>query len=68
MDMLRMAGVAAVADYNEDLAEDHPQVAECLRSAALIVCCSNALAKKAEKYGRTEVIEDAYETPVGSSS
>lgn len=66
MDMLRMAGVAVVADYNEDLAEDHMLVADCLRSATLIVCCSNALAKKAEKYGRTEVIKDAYETLAGS--
>lgn len=61
MDMLRRAGVAAVADYNEDLAEDFPEVAETLKSATLIVCCSTVLAEKCRLYGRTVVIPDAYE-------
>lgn len=64
MDMLRNAGVSAVADYNEDLADDHPDIAECLKSATLIVCCSTALAEKCILYGRTVVIPDAYEEMV----
>lgn len=61
MDRLRQVGVMVVADYNEDLAESHPEVARCLESASLIVCCSKVLAEKASKYGRTAVIADAYE-------
>jgi glycosyltransferase involved in cell wall biosynthesis/predicted SAM-dependent methyltransferase len=61
MDMLRRAGVSVVADYNEDLAGAHPEIAECLKSATLIVVCSTALAEKCRAYGRTEVIPDAYE-------
>jgi hypothetical protein len=61
MDMLRRAGVSVVADYNEDLACAHPEIAECLKSATLIVCCSTVLAQKCRLYGRTEVIPDAYE-------
>lgn len=66
MDMLRRAGVSVVADYNEDLAQDHPDVALGLRSATLIVCCSTVLAEKCVSYGRTLVIPDAYEEIVAT--
>jgi len=62
MDLLQLSGVSTVADYNEDLADLSPEVAACLQSASIIVCCSKELAKRAEKYGRTMVIVDAYET------
>jgi predicted SAM-dependent methyltransferase len=66
MDMLRRAGVSVVADYNEDLALAHPDVAEGLKSATLVVCCSTVLAEKCAPYGRTLVIPDAYEEIVST--
>lgn len=63
MDKLRLSGITAIADYNEDL-NTHGEVARCLESATLIVCCSPELAKKASKFGRTVVIPDAYEMMV----
>lgn len=67
MDMLRRSGVSAVADYNEDLADAHPEIADCLKSATLIICCSTVLAEKCRPYGRTLVIPDAYEEPAQKS-
>lgn len=61
MDMLRRSGISVLADYNEDLAAEHPGIAECLQSASLIVCCSTVLAEKCRPYGRTLVLPDAYE-------
>lgn len=61
MEMLRRSGVSVLADYNEDLAQAHPDVALGLKSATLIVCCSKVLAEKCAPYGRTIVIPDAYE-------
>lgn len=63
MEKLLLAGVSVIADYNEDLAAAHPEVAHCLRAASVIVCCSRRLAEKAGVYGRTMVIPDAYEVP-----
>lgn len=63
MDKLRLAGVTVLADYNEDLAETSPEIALCLQSATIIVCCSKTLADKAAKYGRVLYIPDAYEKP-----
>ncbi len=62
MDKLRLCGVSVVADYNEDLADLHPEVGRCLQSATVIACCSKVLAEKAARFGRTVVIPDAYET------
>jgi glycosyltransferase involved in cell wall biosynthesis/predicted SAM-dependent methyltransferase len=61
MDGLRQCGVAAVADYCEDLQDLNPEVGECLQSASLIVCCSTYLAGRASQFGRTLVVKDAYE-------
>lgn len=64
MEKLILSGVSVISDYNEDLADGHPELAACLEASSVIVCCSEKLAEKASRYGRTLVIPDAYETRV----
>jgi glycosyltransferase involved in cell wall biosynthesis len=66
MEKLILSGVSVIADYNEDLAEVRIETARCLEASSVIVCCSPVLAERAQKYGRTVVIPDAFETPVDS--